>query len=517
MKNTSNLTTKGVGFYMQIAAAVFVIVLTMFTVSQLAPAAQPRIEDAQSRLETLNAAKPEVEAAANASLATKDPNDKEKTPEEKALASLKSSIDFYEERITMLQNREKYYAGAMLVLVLVLLGGAVMQSIKTASFVRSDTVRGQPSKVYSYYPFIGAPLSSVCILLAIGVTYQSLFVWGATQLVMLIAAIVVGILAFVFYRRLPYLNTKLSIRYITPKLTWADLVFFAPAVCILLLLASLFLFGVTVNGAKLWLEFGGNRIQPGEFIKILLMILFASSYGKMWRALTAIGVSGLTMVAMLALHDMGTAVVVFAMTVAMLLLLLDNKITFSMYEHKKLLILLLILALPLFVLILAFFPYAMERFSNVGQAMQGAGETQQGMMLKALIFGGAGGMGIENFSYVYRIFSAESDMAIAGLTAIFGYGMLLILMLCYAVLVVVPLRKHALYREFYFTAVQFSVILTVQVLLNALGSVDVLPFTGIVAPFVSSGGSALVSFCAMTGLVLATLHPVIKPLEVKRS
>ncbi len=497
MKSTSKLTTKGFGFFVQIVAALFIIALMVFTISHLAPVTETRIADCSERIETLES-----------SLASA----KKTQASEEDIRYIEGRISMYENRIEMLQNREKYYSIAMLFLVCVLLAGAVMQSVKTASFIKPSNNPYQQI-TYSYYPFIGAPLSAVCILLAIGVTYRAIFEMSLFDLVTLVGAVFVGALVFLVYRRSPYVTARLSTRRIgNSKFTYADALFFVPAGCIAVLLGMLFLFGVTVNGAKLWISVFGTLVQPGEFIKVLLAVLFASAYGKMWRALVAVGVSGLTVVGMLALRDMGTAIVIFAMAVIMLLLLLDNKMTFSMYEHKKLLILLLVLAIPLFVVVLSFFPYARERFSNVGTAMEQ--NAQQAEMLKALIFGGTGGLGIENSSYILNIFAIDSDMAIAGVTAIFGYGMLLIVLLCYALLVVVPLRKHAVYREFYFVTAQVSVVLIVQVLFNALGAVDVLPFTGIVAPFLSSGGSALASFCAMAGLVLATLHPVIKPLEV---
>ena len=172
----------------------------------------------------------------------------------------------------------------------------------------------------------------------------------------------------------------------------------------------------------------------------------------------------------------------------------------------------LLLAVCLLIVSLTFLDYARERILNVGTAMEK--DAQQSQMLKALIFGGVGGLGIENSSYIINIYAIDSDMAIAGITSVFGVGMLLIALLCYALLIIIPIRKYSIYRSSYFITAQVSVVLFIQVIFNALGSIDVLPFTGIVAPFLSNGGSALTCFCAMIGLVLATLYPVIKPLEV---
>ncbi len=502
MMQTGKRTTKGFSFFIQLLTAAFIVALMAFTLGELGPVTDTRVAECQQRIE---AAEEQLVGASDQDTAT-----------------LNARIDMYTNRITMLRNRDKYYALSMMLLVCVLLAGAVMQSFKTASFQTASHLIDAPTK--DYYMHISAPLSAVCILISVGLSYQVIFGMDLKDLLLLIAAIVAGVVAFTVYRRMPYTAAKLRKKYLylgvgpqenRLRVSAADLLFLAPAVGIVGLLGILLLFGDTVNGAKINLSVGGFAFQPCEFVKVLLVILFASAYGKTWRALVAIGVSFLSILAMMLIRDMGAAFVVLAMLVIMLFLLLDNKMTFSWYESKKLLLILLILAIGAFPLLLSFFPYAQERFGNVGAAMEpGNPITQQADMLKALIFGGLGGLGIENSSYIINIPAIHNDMAIAGLTAVFGYGMLLVVLLCYALLIVIPIRKHAVYRQFYFLTAQVAVVLLVQAVFNALGSVDVLPFTGIVAPFLSSGGSALISFCAMAGLVLATLHPTIKPLEV---
>ncbi len=498
MQMKPNVTTKSFGFFLLIATAVFIIALMIFTNNGLRDVTAARIDECGVRLEALKEDLQEAES----NNATED-----------ELKKLNNSIDAYEERITMLENREKLYAVSMCFLVFVLLIAAFLQSQKTTSFQRASLYA--PSATYDYYHFLSAPLCAIGLLMAIGITYRSIFWWDATDLVFLIGAVIVGAVAFLGYRKVPYITARYNKQRLgNTRFTYGDMLFLLPAVGALLLLVINILFGVTVNGAKLWINVMGIQFQPGEVIKVLLAVLFASSYGKMWRALAAFAVSGVTMLGLLYLRDMGAAIVVFFMVVIMLFLLLDNKMTFALYEHKKLLILISVLAVCLFFVVLSFFDYARERFLNVGSAMENIKHTQQAEMLRALVFGGIGGLGLENSSYILNIFAVQNDMAIAGMTAVFGYGMLLIVLLCYALLVILPLRKHAFYREFYFVSVQISVIIVAQVALNALGAVDVLPFTGIVAPFISDGGTALVSFSAMMGILLATLHPVIKPLEV---
>lgn len=502
MHKSEKLTTKAFGFFILIAAAVFVIMLMLFTINELAPVTKSRIEDCNSRITDFNASLEQYEKEGL------DENNEN-------VKFAKGRVELYTNRIKMLENREKSYTLSMAFVVCILTVAAAFQYIKTATFRRRSIYTSEEEICGYYYPKISALLAAFGILMAIGITYRTIFSIELFDLIMLVGAVFVGFVFFLIYRRAPYIEAKLKKRRLKKfkKITLADILFFLPVVGVLMLLAVNVLFGVEYNGSMLWISIGGTTIQPGEFVKVLLIILFASSYGKMWRAVVSVFTAGAAFLVLLYLKDLGTGLVIFAMVIVLLLLQLDNKMSFSIFENRKLVILLMVLAVCFFVVAMALFPHARERIENVGNAMENT-ERQQAEMLRALIFGGLGGLGLENSNYIINIFSINSDMAIAGLTAVFGVGMLLIVLLCYSVIIVVPVRKYSLHRQFYFAASQVSIVLVVQVILNALGSVDVLPFTGIVAPFISDGGSALVSFCAMIGIVLATLHPQIKSLEV---
>ncbi len=501
MPRRANTTTKAFGVRLLIATSFFLIVLMLFVnFAGLRVVTPVRIADCSARLEVL---KGDLEYAQNRGAAQDEIDD------------IKGNINYYEERITMLENRETLYLVSMAFLACLLGLVAFLQQMKTPVVQKVSMTGGRTE--YTYYRHLTAPLCAICILLAVGVSYRSIFSWEVFDCVTLIAAVAVGVIVFLVYRKSPYIAARLNTRKIgDTTFTYGDVLFILPAVGILLLLAVNFLFGVTVNGAKLWLNVFGVVLQPGEFIKVLLAVLFASAYGKMWRAVVAFVVGAVTIAGMFVLHDMGTAMVIFAMVVIMLFLLLDNKMTFSVSEHKPLLLFVLIFAICAFFIALSVVPYARERFLNVGfgMAITNPEQSQQASMLKALIFGGIGGLGVENSSYILNIFAIQNDMALAGMTAVFGYGMLLLVLLCYALLIIIPLRKYVVYREFYFVSAQIAAVMLVQVCLNALGSVDMCPFTGIVAPFISDGGSSLVSFCALMGILLATLYPAIKPLEV---
>jgi cell division protein FtsW (lipid II flippase) len=102
---------------------------------------------------------------------------------------------------------------------------------------------------------------------------------------------------------------------------------FGIAAIALLLLPILPLVGKTVNGARLWVEFGSLRFQPGELAKIMLVVFLAGymrekrevlAQGRLkdWGPLLVIWV--LAMLVLLETHDLGGGLLYFGIFLAML-------------------------------------------------------------------------------------------------------------------------------------------------------------------------------------------------------
>ena len=86
-----------------------------------------------------------------------------------------------------------------------------------------------------------------------------------------------------------------------------------------------------------------------------------------------------------------------------------------------------------------------------------------------------------------------------------GILMALMLVICILVLGLFALRSAAVGRSSFYTigACTAAGILLVQCILNALGTVDVLPLTGVTFPFVSNGGSSMICAWGLLAFVKA--------------
>ena len=58
---------------------------------------------------------------------------------------------------------------------------------------------------------------------------------------------------------------------------------------------------------------------------------------------------------------------------------------------------------------------------------------------------------------------------------------------------------------------------TVQMALNIFGSCNLIPFTGVTIPFISQGGSSMVTSGFMIGMLSAAQSPVFKKTKPKKS
>lgn len=330
-------------------------------------------------------------------------------------------------------------------------------------------------------------LSAICLLMGVGCSYQFFFPDYQKFLSMLLLATVSGVGVYIIYRRINILN---------------NLLFWLCAGAIAGLLAANVLFGVAEYGAKLWLDLGVFMLQPGELIKVLLVLLGASAFRNPVRSLTYCVMSLVSCAVLLKLNDLGGVVVIFAMFVVM---------TYLLFDSRWLSIGIIAVAAVALVIALQHMPYAAERFGGWLHAMENPNSYQQRSFLLGILMGGFRGLGVEDYEIFTRIFAADNDGAVAGVLAVLGVPTALITMGAYAVLAGQAAVNRSVYTSGFLIHAQLGVYILVHALLNFAGSTDLLPFTGVVAPMISAGGSATLSFGMLLGLGAAALNPRLKP------
>ena len=140
-------------------------------------------------------------------------------------------------------------------------------------------------------------------------------------------------------------------------------------------------------------------------------------------------------------------------------------------------------------------PHALQRFATWRHIWEVPleGGHQQTRALMCMASGGFLGLGAGR-GWMKYVFAADSDVVIATLSEEWGLFMVILMVMCIVALALFAVRSAAVGRSSFYTigACTAASILLVQTILNALGTVDVLPLTGVTFPFLSNGGSSMI-------------------------
>jgi len=266
------------------------------------------------------------------------------------------------------------------------------------------------------------------------------------------------------------------------------------------MLAVTLVFGSKVHGAVRWISIGGLQFQPSEFVKIALVFAGAATLERLFarRNLWAfIGLMGACMGLLALMSDFGSALIFF---VAYLVIAYLRSGDFAT-------IFLSIAGAGFAGLVaLASRPYIADRFSTWGKAWEFADGKgyQQSRAMAAAASGGLFGVGAGN-GWFGRVFAADSDLVFAMVSEELGLIIALTAMFAVIVFAIFSVRAASTARSSFYViaACATSAVLIFQMLLNVLGSMDILPFTGVTFPFVSKGGTSLVACWGMLAFIKA--------------
>ena len=260
------------------------------------------------------------------------------------------------------------------------------------------------------------------------------------------------------------------------------------------------LFGQEYYGAKNWVVIGGMSLQLSELSKLCFVYVGASAMDRILnkRNLIAFIAYSVVLCGCLALmNDFGTALIFFCAFLVIAFMRSGSIGTLGLACTS--------LGFA-GVLALKIAPHALRRFTiwrNVWSDPLGAG-YQQTRALMCIASGGLLGLG-PGQGWMKNMFAADSDVVVATLSEEWGLIMVIILVLCVLGLGIFAVRSSAVARSSFYTigGCTAAAILLVQVMLNALGTVDVLPLTGVTFPFVSNGGSSMMGAWGLLAFIKA--------------
>lgn len=281
---------------------------------------------------------------------------------------------------------------------------------------------------------------------------------------------------------------------IAKKLRWPV----AIAACALL--AFNVLFGEQLFGARNWVSIGPLSFQPSEFVKVAFILAGAETMDRLFarRNLIFTILFSLFCVGCLALmSDFGTALIFFIAFLAIAFLRSGDLPSIAMISAA---------AVAGCGVVLKFKPYIANRFAAWQHVWEYADTTgyQQTRTMSAAASGGLFGNGPDN-GWLKYVGASNTDLVFGMAAEELGLIIAVILVLSIITFALFTFKAAATSRSTFYTiaACSTSTLLVFQTTLNVLGSVDLLPLTGVTFPFVSCGGSSMIACWALLAFIKA--------------
>ena len=304
-----------------------------------------------------------------------------------------------------------------------------------------------------------------------------------------LAAMVLGLILFlvlgVFLRDLDRVKT---IRWLMA----------AGAIC---LLGLSLVAGQVKYGAANWISIGGISFQPSEVAKICYIFAGAATLERLFRKRNLglfILLTGVCMGCLALMSDFGTAAIFFITFLVIAYLRSGDFATLALICGAAVFGVLVILSVK---------PYILRRFATWGHAWQYAsdGGFQQTRTMSAAASGGLVGVGAGR-GWLHRVPAADTDLVFGMLCEEWGLIIAVLAVCCILTLAVFAVRCCRAGRSSFYTiaACAATSMMVFQTCLNVLGAVDILPLTGVTFPFVSNGGSSMLSSWGLLAFLKAT-------------
>jgi rod shape determining protein RodA len=276
----------------------------------------------------------------------------------------------------------------------------------------------------------------------------------------------------------------------------------------LLSLMVVLIIGTEISGATRWITLpGGFLLQPAEFAKIVGVIALAKYLSdreqRMHEPQVFLGSLGLLAPLMFFVFiepDLGTTIIFFLFWLAMIIMAGASP------RHLAVLAGIVVALIP-FALIIAVSDYQEERlatFLDPEDDRFGTGYN----VLQAEISVGSGGLLGQGFtagtqSQLDFLQARTTDFIFSVLGEEFGFVGSVFLLSLFTVFILRALRIAQASRDSFgrLMAVGFAIIVLGQVFINIGVNIRLLPVTGIPLPFISQGGSSLISLFLGIGIM----------------
>jgi len=387
--------------------------------------------------------------------------------------------------------------------------------------IKSLSDDNQPDYILFY---LSSLLIIISILFSYSLSIYTVIYWDYEPFHFFYRQLFTGLLAILIMWTLAQINPDILI----PKLGWFLFIFFLFLIVIMQFLPSSLV--TESGGAKRWIRLPGISLSPVEFFKIGFIYYLSWSFHRKLidiskqpfkeelKLLAPYAIVFGFVVFMIAVLQKDLGQVVLLATTLFIMLIFANR------SWKVFASLFAIAIIGLIALILVF-PHRITRIKSWWSMVQDSVLSimpdfvatalrikefpepyQVGHSLNAINNGGFFGVGLGNGSLKLGFLSeVHTDFVLAGITEEIGFlGFLFILLILFGVIFrIFRTSRRILDTKYHLFTIGIGLMISIAFLINSYGISGIIPIKGIAVPFLSYGGSSLLSVAIAVGLVLS--------------
>ena len=310
-----------------------------------------------------------------------------------------------------------------------------------------------------------------------------------------------------FFKHLSFVFLGIIIIFVISSISEQRLFKFSPAIFILSLISLILvpIIGVEVNSAQRWIDFHFlPRFQPIEFVKPFLVILVSlilssEKYTNIYfKYVLSFFITFFIALLLAVQPDIGQTLLVF-FSWSVLIFISGINIIF-------LIISCLILFVVLFFSIkfLPRFEYIKSRIISFFDTETGTHNAQSEKAIDSITSGGYFGKGIGEGTLKTRVPEAHTDYIISVISEEFGVIAIILILLLFIVFIYSVFKKVYLENEEKIKLILVGCVslILVQAMIHIGVNIRLFPTTGMTLPFISYGGSSIISISILSGIIL---------------
>ena len=317
-----------------------------------------------------------------------------------------------------------------------------------------------------------------------------------------------------FYRQAMFIGVGLVLFFVITKIPTKSYktLSYLSLVGIMVVLGALLGYGYVANSAQSWFKIGSLSVQPSEFAKVISIMFLSIYYGKHKDSLGSLKVLILPIIPVIIIFgmilmqpDLGTALIIVLVTMFMFLSLPMPK---KILNRFKLVIVGIVLLVALVYYITdgkILKEYQKERFNFKDPCERYQDDSGYQLCNSFIAFknGGVLGQGIGKSTQKY-LYLPESytDFIYPIIVEEWGavVGVIIILMYLIVIYRLYRIARRAINLESSLIAYGICIYLFSHIAINLAGVMGLMPLTGVPLPFLSYGGSYVISLMASLGI-----------------